>query len=582
MRSLADTSVSWFIEQLRPLLPWQILGLLCTVLGSLLFLLDPLIIKWLIDKVIPAHSLALLTYTVACFLMVYVFRVVLAAASSLINVRVVQKLTLCMRTSLLQHMNRLSASYHDGTPVGERMFRLEQDVDQIAEISSNVLPYALQTLFNVILVSVAMLILNRRLTLAMLPIVALFAVARRHFDPKLRRVATQVQLDSSGETAFLQEHLTSIVQLQLLNREDQQAQAFANLARTRSTSITKRASLETGFRMWCMGAVAAGTTIVLWYGTRQVFVGALTVGGLIAFYSYLARLFDPVNAAVNIYSQVSRLTASLRRIHEITQTFPDVLSGHSPLSIDHCFWGNIAFLNVAFSYSREQPLLNCVSLSLTTGDKIALVGPSGCGKSTIAKLIARLYDPTHGAVEIDGTDIRQLQLVQWRQHVCYVMQEPVLFDLTVRENLLLVKPHATDEELQRVLEITELIRFLERLPDGWDTRVGPRATFLSGGERQRLALARALLVNSPVMILDEATSAVDVPTEQRILARLRSSFPETTMVFISHRLSSLEWAGRILVLNHGTIEEMGTHTQLLKTGTLYRSLCDSSHASTEV
>ena len=227
---------------------------------------------------------------------------------------------------------------------------------------------------------------------------------------------------------------------------------------------------------------------------------------------------------------------------------------------------------VSFSYCEAAPVLNNIDLKLEPGEKVALVGMSGSGKSTIAKLVARLYDVHRGTVYIDGMDVRNLRLESLRTRVCYLLQDAVLFDRTLKENLLLGNPLAPAKELHRAVEIADMKELLRRLPQGWDTPVGQRGNTLSGGERQRVALARAVLQNPSILLLDESTSALDAPSERRIFMNLAQHFPKQTIVFVSHRIASLKWVDRIIVLNHGVIEEQGTHDQLIHTGGLYTHL----------
>jgi len=234
---------------------------------------------------------------------------------------------------------------------------------------------------------------------------------------------------------------------------------------------------------------------------------------------------------------------------------------------------------VSFSYGQGTPVVDGLGLKLEAGEKVALVGVSGSGKSTITKLIARLYDVNQGAVYIDGIDVRDARLESLRTKVCYLMQDAVLFDRTLRENLLLGKPSATNKELIEALETADLGELTSRLPQGWDTPIGPKGNFLSGGERQRLALARLVLQNPAVLLLDESTSALDAPSERRVFTNLVDRFADKTIVFVSHRISALKWVDRIVVLNGGTVEEQGTHDRLIGKGGLYALLHSSPAAA---
>jgi len=542
------------------------------VLSSLMFLLDPLLIKWLIDRILPKKDFHLLFLAAAGFFGIYVCRLVLSALAGVVSFRTVQDLVFRIRLSILGQMNRLSADYHESTPVGEKLYRMEQDVDQVAELGSSLVPYALQTTFNAIFVVATMFVLDFKLTCMVLPLVPLFFVFRRYFEIRLRGASDSAQRQSSRESSFLQEHLSSVVQVQLLHQERSQTQTFLERAAARVEALNHRNLVEILFRTSYMAVIALGTIAILGYGSYQVFVGALTVGGLVASYSYMARLFDPLNAAVEIYSRLNRMSTSIGRILEVIETAPSVGERQDAVHLPSPLRGYVEMKDVHFSYRTGQPVLHKLDFKLEAGEKVALVGISGSGKSTIAKLIARLYDAERGTVYIDGTDVRSVRLESLRTRICYVMQEGILFDRTLKENLLLGRPAATVKELRLAVEIADLEELLRRLPKGWDTPLGPRGNALSGGERQRVALARAVLQHPSLLLLDEATSALDAPSERRIYSSLANHFSNQTILFISHRISALKWVDRIVVLNRGVVEDQGTHEQLISRSGLYACL----------
>src|SRR5467141_2861100 len=562
----------WFARQLRPLLGAHVFSMTLIVLSSLMYLVDPLLIKWLIDRVLPKKDFHLLFLVAAGFFGIYVCRLGLSALAGLVSFRTVQDLVFRIRLSILEKMNHLSADYHETTPIGEKLYRMEQDVDQVAELGSSLVPYALQTAFNAIFVVGTMFVLNFKLTCVVLPLVPLFYVVRNYFDSRLREASDSAQRQSSKESSFLQEHLASVIQIQLLHQEKNQTQMFLERATARVKALNHRNLVEILFRISYMTVITLGTIAILGYGSYQVFAGALTVGGLVASYSYIARLFDPLNAAVEIYSRLNRMSASIRRILEVIEMAPSVDEKPNAVNFILPVRGCVEMKRVSFSYRSRQPVLQELDLRLEAGEKVALVGISGSGKSTIAKLIARLYDTERGTVCIDGTDVRKVRLESLRTRVCYVMQEGILFDRTLKENLLLGRPSATMNELRRVIEIAGLEVLLRRIPQGWDTPLGPRGNALSGGERQRVALARAVLQRPSLLVLDESTSALDVPSERRVFASLAHYFSEQTILFISHRISALKWVDRIVVLNQGVVEDQGTHEQLIGRSALYVGL----------
>ena len=579
MNAEFKSQAKWFVCQIKPFWRAHLLTVSLIVLSSLMFLIDPLLLKWLIDRVLPKKDLRLLFLAVAGFLTIYWCRLGLSALAGLVSFRTVQKLVFQIRLTLLQKMNQLAADYHETTPVGERLYAMEQNVDQVAELGSNLVPYVLQTAFNSIFVLIAMCLLNFRLTCVVLPLMPVFLLFRRHFHARLRTAADSAQHLSSRESSFLQEHLASIIQVQLLHQEQHQTRAFLDRAKARLKAMNDRNLVEIHFRTCYMAIIAFGTIAILGFGGYQVFVGALTVGGLVAFYSYLARMFDPLNAAVEIYARLNRLRASIRRMLEIIETVPSIADTPHAIPLNFALKGCIELRNVVFSYRDGPAVLSNVSLKIAAGEKIALVGVSGSGKSTITKLMARLYDPNRGAVYIDGIDVRKMRLEYLRTNVCYLMQDAILFDGTIKENLLLGNPSASDIDLHRAIDIADLGRIVGQLPKGWETPVGPRGNALSGGERQRLALARALLQNPSLLLLDESTSALDGQSEQRVFEQLCRHFRNETSVFISHRISALRWVDQIVVLDQGRIEEQGTHEQLLRKGGVYAQLCATSEPS---
>ncbi len=580
MSPIGKEEIRWFARRLRPLLRAHILSVLLLTVSSLMFLLDPLLIKWLIDRVLPKRDFRLLIVVSASLFVIYVCRLASGALARLVSFRTVQKLALGIRLDILEKMNLLSADYHENTPVGDKLYRMEQDVDQVAELGSSLVPSFLQTAFNTVFVVGTMSILNLRLTCILLPLLPIFFVLRKYFERRLRLSSESAQQRASEENSFLQEHLGHIVQVQLLHQERSQTKAFVEKAKARVLSLNRRTLTEILFAVCYMGVISVGAIGILGYGGYQVFIGGLTIGGLVAFYSYLVRLFEPLNFAVDLYSRLARLGASTRRILEVIKMSPSVVDYPASLTLAETIRGAIELRNVDFNYRDSIAVLAGLNLQVSAGEKVALVGASGSGKSTIAKLVARIYDATRGNVNIDGIDLRNIKLESLRSRVCYLMQDTVLFDRTLRENLLLGNPNATEQQLIQAIEIADLRTVVDRLPLGCETPVGPRGGTLSGGERQRVAIARAVLQNPSVIVLDESTSALDAPSEQRVFRNLNRYFSKQTILVISHRISALTWVDRIVVLAEGIIGEQGPHDQLVRCRGLYERLYNTNSDGT--
>jgi ABC-type multidrug transport system fused ATPase/permease subunit len=537
--------LSWLVSQIKPFVRLHLGSYFCVVAAGVLVLLDPLIIRFLIDEVIPGRRFSWLPFVAAAFFFTYMGRLGFDSLAGILNFRAVQKMTYRSRLKLLRHLQRLSAEYHDNTPPGDTLHRLQMDVDQVATLSGEVLPALLRIVTIFTLVMGTMLVLNHRLTIVVLPLIPLFIIVRRQFQDRLRRASDSVQQRSGKLIGFLEEHLSAIVQVQLLSCEQREARRFARISSDVVRAQMKRRGAELFFSSVLYLIIITGMAGVLSYGGYQVMSGTLTAGGLVAFYGYTLQLFIPLYGVVDIYAKVQRVTASARRLIEITETKSILRDGArrfvEPAAVE--------LRNVCFSYDSERPVLEAMSLRVDRGERVALAGTSGNGKSTIAKLVARLYDARAGDVLLDGTDVREFRLKSLRSAVIFVPQDPVLFDVTLRENLLYGNPRASDEEIECVTKLAQLDVLINRLPKGLEESLGPRGNRLSGGERQRVALARALLQHPKVLILDECTSALDEITEKRLLNALHHHLRDVTTIIISHRPYPLTWANRVFHVN---------------------------------
>jgi ABC-type multidrug transport system fused ATPase/permease subunit len=553
---------------------WLHLGSLgCVIIGSLLTLLDPLIMRWLIDDILSRQKTILLPLAASAFLITYVGRLAFTSLGNLLTFYAIQRMTFGIKIGLLRHLQRLPAWYHDDTPVGETLFRLEQDVDQIGQIGGDLIPLCLRLVVITAMVVTAMLMMNWQLTCVILPLVPIFIFLQNHYRSRLRRDADATQSHLGRVGSFLQEHFSAILQVQLLTRELAEARRFVKLAgiAMRAQRELRRTALT--FSLLSMSTIAVGIAVILGYGGYQVVSGTLTVGGLVAFYSYLTRLFEPLTGAVDITSRMQRVGASIRRILAITEETAPLKDRPGAIVIEDNRPITVELQSVSFSYRADRHVLKDVNFRIRQGDRIALLGASGSGKSTIGKLLTRLYDVQSGAVLINGHDVRDIQLRSLRSSVALVPQETLLFDATLRENLLYGNPKANKDELEKAAELAQLQDLIRQLPQGWEERIGPRGGKLSGGERQRVALARAALRDPCLLILDEPTAALDAQTERELLNLLDQFTRNRTTIIISHRLSTIRWADRVIVLDQGRIIEEETHFQLHRKVDNYQGLC---------
>lgn len=563
MRANLQSEYGWLASQVKPFVRLHVAGYLCIIAASILVLLDPLIVRLLIDDVIPNRRLTWLPFIALAFFVTYMGRLGFDSLAALLNFRAVQKMTFRCRLKLFRHLQQLSAEYHDNQPVGDTLHRLQVDVDQVGTLSGEVIPGALRIVTIFGLVMATMLALNYRLTIIVVPLIPVFVFVRRYFHQYLCKASDQVQAQSAKLIGFLEEQLSAITQVQLLCCEQREARRFARVSGDAVRAQMRRRRTELRFGALLYMIIVLGMSAVLSYGGYQVIKGSMTAGGLIAFYSYTLQLFMPLYGVVDVYSKLQRSAASARRLMEISNADLVIRDHADALTLSSDSALGIELRDVSFAYNLERPVLNKMDLRVNPGERVAIAGASGNGKSTIGKLLPRLYDVREGTILIAGTELKDIKLKSLRQSLILVPQDPVLFDLTLRENLLYGSLDADEEDIWRVTKLAQLESLIQRLPRGWDEPLGPRGNRLSGGERQRVALARALLKRPKILILDECTSALDERTERMLLHNLDGFLSNVTTLIISHRPLSTSWANRVVHMDYGRTQE--TNLEVLAT-----------------
>ncbi len=555
----------WLIKEIRPLLHWHLGSFLCITAGSLLALLSPLLLKWLIDSIIPQRRIGLLLVAVALIFLGHQGRVALTSLGSYLMLSASQKMGLTLRVRLLEHLDTLSADYYDDTPVGAAMYPLKEPIEEISYFGSDLLPAILRMLLTTAFTLAAMSALSPLLTLTVLPLIPVFLVTRQYFRRKLATDADAAQDDRLAWSNFLEEHLSSVISIQLLGQEKrQERRAFRLLARSlRSQQRLFRTA--TWFTVSSSLAIVLAMSAVIGYGGKGVLAGRLSIGSLVAFYGFATQLFDPLSGASELYARAQKTFASIRQVQAAFALRPGVTNTTDAIMLSRRHPADLEFAAVEFGYSRKKDLLHVPSLRISEGEHIAIAGENGAGKSTLARLIARLYDPISGAVRLGGEDIRNIHLRSLRERVCYLPRDPVLFDGSIASNLLFVRPSTSEQELEDAMQMVGLTALVRSLPGGLRQRIGPDGCQLSGGERQRLALARALLQQPRVLILDEATSCLDPSAEANILDGLRRSLSLSTFIVVSHRISTFSTFGRVLLLSRGRIVRDGDSGSFLAT-----------------
>lgn len=578
MISHKSREVAWLLTKAVPLIHLHIVSLLLIAGGSALTLVDPLIMKWLIDTVLPKKDAHLLWIGVSAFGGAYLGRVALTYSGSIVSFTAVQKILFRVRMKLVRELHRKPAKYVEALPVGEALFRIEQDVNRIGDLAGDMLPNITRMLLVSVMVVTTMCLLNRHLTIVVLPFMPCALLLQRRYRSQLVKAADVSQEKLGKTTSVLQEHLTGLLQLQLLNRHGRHASLYARQAADSTTAQIQQRMAEIRYSVAYVSMIVLGSIVILGYGGYEVIQNRLTIGGLVAFYSYVARLFEPLSIAVDLQSRTQRVSASIRRILEIEGRGEEEEAPPSNLRLPRHLLPALEFRSVSFGHGDRGSLEN-LNLFVEPGEKIALVGISGSGKTTIAHLATGLYVPERGSILLGGQDIRNLDRRNLRSLISLVPQDPVLFDGTLRENLLYGDPTAKPNDIEWVLSVVQLERLVRDLPRGLNEPLGPMGRALSGGEKKRVAVGRALLMRPRILILDEVTNGLDEITANRMVKGLGQFLRDTSLIFISHKREAIAAADRILVLHGGRIVDNGSHCELvlrcLPYQELYRQAPDS-------
>jgi ABC-type multidrug transport system fused ATPase/permease subunit len=570
---------SWLLRKLRPYSKRIAFGLVLATCAGAVATIDPLLMRQLIDVALPQKKVEQTAVVVIFIALSFAGRSAFGGLSGLASFRVTQWLGQDLRSELLVHMTNLSADWHERTMLGEKLSRIDQDVEQISQYGADIGNTVFRTVVFFVVNLAIMMALNWRMTVAVLPLLPLFLWVRLRFRGKIQSTADRAQAKVGSATGDLAEHLSAVSQIQILGAEE------IRIARTIRAWLDlvgaqwEQRKTEVAFSISVTSVLAVGIFLVLGLGAHELFAGDLSIGGLVAFYAYVTRIFEPVSSAMELYSRTQRMLASARRVHEVLNTAPTVADIGTIQKIHTPLMEGIECDRVTFGYPSRRLVLSDVSLRLKGAEKVALVGRSGSGKSTLSRLFARMADPDAGRILIEGRQLHEYTLRTLRRSVCYVPQQPQLFSGTIRQNLLYSNSDASDGEMKRVIEAAQLSPLLNRLPLGLETVLGPDAVGISGGERQRLAIARALLRQPSVLILDESTSALDLPTEYALFKALATFGDDMAMILISHRLRSLTWVDRVIVLDSGTIVAEGTHEELERNCPVYQGLYNREEAN---
>ena len=559
------------LKYLRPYIPKTIMAVICMLLATSASLYVPWIVRDVIDGVLVNKDILLLNAITAGIVVVFALRGFFVYGQTYLMSYVSQKVVIDLREALFRHFQRLSVSYFDHSRTGKVLSYMTNDVSALqGALAQNVIELSTESLTLVGSLG-AMFYLHWQLALLTLITIPLVAQAMKLFGKKLRKASGMMQQRAAEITSVLQEMIVSIRLIRLFVREDYEIGRFIRENENNFSAQMKAAQLSATLTPVIEFLAAIGVTVIIWYGGREVINGNLTSGSLIAFLVYTVNITNPVKRLGNVYGRIQRAVAAAERVFEVLDTLPEIQDDFDAKELP-VVKGQVEFENVMFEYRSAEPALCNLSIKVPPGQVLAIVGPSGAGKSTIANLLPRFYDPQQGRIKIDGMDIRHVTVRSLREQIAMVPQDTLLFSASIYENILYGRLDASAAEVTAAAYSANAHDFILQMPLGYDTQIGERGCQLSGGQRQRIAIARAILKDPRILILDEATSALDAESERVVQDALDKLMVGRTTFMVAHRLSTIQRADKILVMDKGRLVECGNHTELLAAGGLYCKL----------